>query len=99
MGMCYHILIYAEFEIINMVFLKKDAQNISRRTLSIRQIFYIFHVYTEISVWSWTFGLKSWKSHGKVMEIHWSECVRTLKHTHTHMYSQTCSATGAQRFC
>jgi len=27
------------------------------------------------NVWSWKFGLKSWKSHGKVMEIHWSKCV------------------------
>jgi len=36
---CYnHVFIYAEFEIINM-FLKKDAQNISQRTLSIRTIF------------------------------------------------------------
>jgi len=34
MEMCYnHMFIYGEFEIIN-VFLKKDAQNISRRTLS-----------------------------------------------------------------
>jgi len=65
MEMCYnHVFIDAEFEIINMFFLKKDAQNISRRTLSIRQMFYIFHVYTEISVWSWKFSLKSWKSPG-----------------------------------
>jgi len=27
-------------------------------------VFYIFNVYTEISVWSWKFVLKSWKSHG-----------------------------------
>ncbi|TNN47549.1 hypothetical protein EYF80_042270 [Liparis tanakae] len=27
-----------------------------------------FHVHTEISVWSWKFGLKSWKSPGKVLE-------------------------------
>jgi len=40
MEMCYNHINYAEFEIINMfVFLKKDAQNISRRTLSIRNIF------------------------------------------------------------
>jgi len=45
-------------------FLKKDAQNISRRTLSIHNMLYIIHVYTEISVWSWTFGIKSWKSPG-----------------------------------
>jgi len=64
MEICYNHIIYAEFEIIN-VFLKKDAQNISRRTLSIRTLFYIFHVYTEISVWSWKFGLKSWKSIGQ----------------------------------
>jgi len=39
MEMCYnHVFIYAEFEII-YVFLKKDAQNISRRTLSIRNVF------------------------------------------------------------
>jgi len=32
-----------------------------------------YHVYTEISqnVWSWKFGLTSWKSHGKVMERSW----------------------------
>jgi len=47
-----------------MCFLKKDAQYISRRTLSIRNVFYIVHVYREISVWSWTSGLKSWKSPG-----------------------------------
>jgi len=41
-------------------------------------MFSIFHVYTEISVWSWKFGLKSWKSPGKVLEIHRSACVRTL---------------------
>jgi len=59
---CYnHMFIYAEL----MCFLKKDAQNISRRTLSIRNTFYIFHVYTEISVWSWTFGLTCWKSTGQ----------------------------------
>jgi len=63
--MCYnHMFIYAEFKIIN-VFLKKDAQNISRRPLSIRNMFQIVHVYTEISVWSWTFGLKSWKPTGQ----------------------------------
>jgi len=33
-------------------------------TLLTRNIFYIFHVYTEISFCSWKFGLKSWKSHG-----------------------------------
>jgi len=27
-------------------------------------MFYIFYVYTEISVWSWKFVLKSWKSPG-----------------------------------
>jgi len=38
MEICYnHMFIYAEFEII--CFLKKDAQNISRRTLSISNIF------------------------------------------------------------
>jgi len=64
MEICYnHVSIYTEFEIIN-VFLKKDAQNISRRTLSIRNIFYIFHVYTEILFCSWKFGFKSWKSYG-----------------------------------
>jgi len=58
MEMCYnHMFIYAEFEIIN-IFLKKDAQNISRRTLSIRNIFYSFHVYTKISVWSWKSGFR-----------------------------------------
>jgi len=56
-----HVFIYAEFEIINMFFQER------RRTLSIRQVFYIFHVYTEISVWSWTFGLKSWKSPGNAL--------------------------------
>jgi len=35
---CNHLFIYAEFEIIN-VFLKKDDRNVSRRTLSIRNIF------------------------------------------------------------
>jgi len=37
-------------------FLKEDAQNISRRTLSIRKMFIIVRVYTEISVCSWKFG-------------------------------------------
>jgi len=44
--------------------LKKNAQNISRRTLSIRTMLHIFHVFTEISVWSWKFAFKSWKSPG-----------------------------------
>jgi len=37
------------------------------------------YVYAEISqnVWPWTFFFKSWKG-GKVMEIHWSTCVRAL---------------------
>jgi len=39
MEMCYDRIIDAEFEIINMFFLKKDAQNTSRRTLSIRNMF------------------------------------------------------------
>jgi len=66
MEMCYnHMFIFAEFEIINTFFLKKDAENISRRTLSIRKIFKNVHVYTEISVWSWNFVLKSWKSIGQ----------------------------------
>jgi len=65
MEMCYnHMFIYAEFEIIH-IFLKEDAQNISRRTFSIRKMFFIFHVFTEISVWSWNFGLKSWRSIGQ----------------------------------
>jgi len=39
MEMCYiHMFIYAEFEIINMFF-KRKTQNISRRTLSTRNIF------------------------------------------------------------
>jgi len=29
MEMCYHMFIYAEFELIKKMFLKKDAQNIS----------------------------------------------------------------------
>jgi len=33
MDICYnHMFIYAEFEIIHMFFLKKDAQNINRRS-------------------------------------------------------------------
>jgi len=56
MDICYnHMFIDAEFDIIN-VFFKKDAQNISRHTLSIRNIFYMFHAYAEISVLSWKFG-------------------------------------------
>jgi len=40
MEICHnHVFIYAAFEIINMFFLKKDAQNVSRRTFSIRYIF------------------------------------------------------------
>jgi len=66
MDICSNLMfICAEFEIINMFFLKKDAQNVSRRRLSIHNIFKKFHVYTEISVWSWKFGLKSWKSTGQ----------------------------------
>jgi len=37
----------------------------SKHTLSIRYIFKMYYVYTEISVWSWKFGLKSWKSIGQ----------------------------------
>jgi len=73
-----------------MFFLKKDAQNISRRTLSIRNIFYIVHVYTEISVWSWKISLKSWKSHGKVLVIHWSEpCIWRSFINHKPVYLKT----------
>jgi len=51
MNMCYnHVFIYAEFEIIHMFFKER------------RNVFYMFHAYTESSVWSWKLGLKSWKS-------------------------------------
>jgi len=56
-----HMFIYGEFEIINMFFKERRSKYKPAYALilSIRTIFLIFHVYTEISVWSWKFGLKS----------------------------------------
>jgi len=49
----------------------KDAQNISRRTLSIRNIFLnCACLYRDFSL-----VVEIWF---KVLEIHWSKCVRTL---------------------
>jgi len=47
----------------------KDAQNISRRTLSIRKMFYIFHVFNRdfslaMDIWFKVME-KSWKSNGQ----------------------------------
>jgi len=39
MEMCYNIFIYAEFEIINMFFLKKDAQNIRSQYATFSKLF------------------------------------------------------------
>jgi len=64
MDMCYnHMFIYAEFEIINMFF-KERRSKYKPVCLSIRNVFYMFHVYTQSSVWSWTCGLKSCRSIG-----------------------------------
>src|SRR4029434_4610326 len=66
--------------------------------VSLNTTFYLFfHVYTEISqnVWSWKFGLKSWKSIGQnVYEpchslTHTHSHTHTLTHTHTHTLSHT----------
>jgi len=60
MEMCYnHMFIHAEFERINIFFKER------------RNMFYSFHVYTEILVWSWKFGLKSWKSIGQNVSEPW----------------------------
>jgi len=70
----------------NHMFLKKDAQNISRRTLSICTIFKNVHVYTEISVWSWKFGLKSWKSLGNPFV----KMCKNPAHLYRRLYGNTC---------
>jgi len=65
MEMCYnHVFIYAEFEIINMFFKEIRSKYKPAYVLNTHNFFYIFRVDTEISVWSWKFGLKSWKSPG-----------------------------------
>jgi len=59
--MCYdHMFICAEFKIIYMFFKERCSKYKPAYALDTQNV----HVYTEISVWSWKFGLKSWKSPG-----------------------------------
>jgi len=64
MEMCYHMFIYAEFEMMNMFFLKKDAQNISRRTLLIRNFF----LHCSCLYWDFSLVMEIWF---KVLEKSW----------------------------
>jgi len=65
MEICYRMFIYAEFEIINVFFKKERCSKYKPAYALLRQMFSMVHVYTENSVWSWKFGLKSWKSIGQ----------------------------------
>ncbi|TNN83334.1 hypothetical protein EYF80_006315 [Liparis tanakae] len=60
-----HMFIYGEFEIINIFFKERCSKYKPLIALNTHN----FHVYTEISVWSWKFGLKSWKSIGQHVYI------------------------------
>jgi len=65
--MCYN------FEIINMFFKERRSKYKPAYALNTQNVLYFF-VYTELSVWSWKFVLKSCKSPGNPL----AKCVRTL---------------------
>jgi len=54
---------FTQFEIINMFFKERCSKYKPAYALNTQNVLNC-SCFTEISVWSWTFGLKSWKSPG-----------------------------------
>jgi len=75
MEICYnHVFIYAEFEIINMFF--KERRSKSKPAYATFSKMFIYKP-------RFQFGHGHLvKSYGKVLEIHWSKCVGTLRGGH-----------------
>jgi len=62
LSMCNnHMFIYAEFEIIYMFFKERRSKYKPPYALVTQHVRHVSCLYREFS-WSWTFGLKSWKS-------------------------------------
>jgi len=101
MEICYnHMFIYAEFEIINMFFKERrskykpayalDTQHFLNCSCLSRDFSLVMDIWFQVME-------KSWKSHGKVMEIHWSTCVRTLTSTSALKRPRCCGERSAVR--
>jgi len=68
------MFIYAEFEIINVFFKERRSKYKPAYALNIAQFSKLF-----MFIPRFQFGHGNLVySHGKVLEIHWSKCVRTL---------------------
>jgi len=76
---CNRMFIYAEFKIINMFFKARRSKYEPAYALNAQHVLHV-HVYTEISVWSWKFGLNSWKSPGNPLV---KMCKNPVYFTHT----------------
>jgi len=71
MEICYnHMFIYAEFEIINMFFKERRSKYKPAYALNTQYFLHFSCLYREFSL-----VMEIWF---KVLEIHWSKCVRTL---------------------
>jgi len=68
--MCYHVLIYAEFEIINIFFKERRSKYKLAYALNTHNVLHFSCFPRDFSL-----VMDIWF---KVMEIHWAKCVRTL---------------------
>jgi len=70
MEICYHVFIDAEFEIINIFFKERRSKYKPACALNTQHFLNLSCIHRDFSL-----VMEIWF---KVLEIHWSKCVRTL---------------------
>jgi len=71
MEICYHVFIYAEFKIINLFFKERRSKYKPAYALNTQHFLKCSCIYRDFSL-----VMEIWL---KVLEIHWSKCLKTLK--------------------